>query len=81
MWAILALVLHIFLLLLKAHFAKETDASPARRSLEEAQLRFTEAAQSLELKLRYEHSKPTEMDQFQDAIDQERCNHETPPHG
>lgn len=80
MVALLLTALQILLLLLKAHFSKDTDNNQALKHIGEAQAKLNEIAQALEGRVRYLAPPPSEIDQLQDFMDRERKNHDLTSH-
>jgi len=79
MTGILAIVLQIILLLLRAYFSKEDEHEKALVHIKEAQEKLETLATAFEQKIRYSAPKDTETNHLQDLINEEEHIHE-PPH-
>jgi hypothetical protein len=71
MMAITTLILQICLLLLRAHFNRNTDTERSIASLKEAQSKLAALAAEFETKLRYSAPSQTQIDHLQDLMDEE----------
>jgi hypothetical protein len=72
MTGILLAVLQIFLLLLRAHFSKESSREKAINSIRQAQSKLDEIADQFELKLRYSAPSVEQVHQLQDLLDKDK---------
>jgi hypothetical protein len=74
MMAITTLILQICLLLLRAHFNRNTDTERSIASLKEAQGKLADLAAEFETKLRYSSPPQAQIDHLQDLMDEEIKN-------
>ena len=80
MMAILAAVLDILLLLLRAHFNRNDDQDRALASMRDAQTKLADLATAFETQVRYSAYPQAEVDLLQDTLDSERKKNEPSSH-
>jgi hypothetical protein len=72
MSGIILVALQILLLLLKAHFNKDSSQEKAIENIREAQSKLNEIAEKIELKLRYSAPPPEQIHHLQEILDKDK---------
>src|SRR5689334_17540312 len=80
MSGIVLVALQILLLLLKAHFNKESDSEKAVTAIREAQMKLAELATKFETKVRYGAPSEASVDRLENTLDAERKANEAHNH-
>lgn len=72
MTAIIVAALQILLLLLRAHFSRDSDHDKAMEAIREAQSKLAHLGTDFEMKIRYSAPPKADVDRVQDSMDEER---------